>query len=248
MKEILLNIEDLKTEIEEKEILKGLNLTLGKGETHVIMGPNGAGKSTLANTLMGHPKYRITNGTINFNNENINDLKADERARRGIFLSFQYPEEVPGVTVENFIRSAKVAVDGKPIKLMGFRKDLKTKMEELKIKEEYSGRYLNVGFSGGEKKKNEILQMCILNPKLAILDETDSGLDVDAIKVVAEGVKQFSNEENTVLIITHSNKILEYLNPDFVHILIDGKIVKSGDYKLAKEIDEQGYENIVGNF
>lgn len=246
MSDKLLSINNLKSAVEDKEILKGVNLGIGKGEIHVIMGPNGAGKSTLANTLMGHPKYKITGGEINFEGENINELKADERARRGVFLSFQHPEEIPGITVESFLRSAKVAIDNKPIKLMAFRKELKSTMEDLKMKEEYSSRYLNVGFSGGEKKKNEILQMALLKPKFVILDEADSGLDVDAIRVVAEGVNKYCEEnlENSVLIITHHNKILEYLKPDFVHVLMDGKIVKSGDYKLAIEIEENGYEGL----
>lgn len=242
----LLKVIDLKVKVEDKEILKGLNLNINKGEIHVIMGPNGAGKSTLANILMGHPKYTLTEGKIVFEDEVINDLKVNERAKKGIFLSFQYPEEVPGINVENFLRSAKVAIDGKPIKLMAFKKELKETMKELQIKEEYAGRYLNVGFSGGEKKKNEILQMSILNPKLAILDETDSGLDVDAVKIVSQGVKVYQNSENSVLIITHNNKILEYLKPDYIHILVDGKIVKTGDYSLAKEIEEKGFEGFKG--
>lgn len=246
MENKMLIVNNLKSMAGEKEILKGLDLSVGKGEIHVVMGPNGAGKSTLAYTLMGHPKYKITAGKIFFNDQEINDLKADERAKRGIFLSFQHPEELPGITVENFIRSAKVASDGKPIKLMAFRKELKETMEDLKMKEEYASRFLNVGFSGGEKKKNEILQMAILKPKFVILDEADSGLDVDAIKVVAEGVKKYATEENSVLIITHHNKILEYLKPDFVHVLIDGKIVKTGDYRLALEIEEKGYEELIG--
>jgi len=242
--EKLLEIKNLKTTIENKEILKGLNLEIKKGEIHVIMGPNGAGKSTLANTLMGHPKYTISEGIMEFDGENINLLKADERAKRGIFLSFQYPEEIPGVTVENFLRTAKVAITGKPIKILAFRKDLKEMMQLLEMKEEYATRYLNQGFSGGEKKKNEILQMAMLKPKLAILDETDSGLDVDAVRIVSEGVKRLKTDENSILIITHHNRILDYLTPDFVHILVDGRIVKTGDYKLAGEIEKHGYDNI----
>jgi Fe-S cluster assembly ATP-binding protein len=238
----LLKIINLKTQIDDKQILKGLNLEIGKGEVHAIMGPNGAGKSTLANTLMGHPKYEILDGEIIFENEVINNLKADERAKRGIFLSFQYPEEIPGVTVENFLRTAKMAITGKPLKILTFKKALKEKMDLLNMKEEYAQRYLNQGFSGGEKKKNEILQMAILEPKLAILDETDSGLDVDAIKTVSQGVNSLKNSENSILIITHHNKILDYLKPDFVHILIDGKIVKTSDISLAKEIEANGYE------
>jgi Fe-S cluster assembly ATP-binding protein len=239
----ILKIEGLKAAVSDKEILKGLDLEIGKGEIHVIMGPNGAGKSTLANVLMGHPKYEITDGTINFENEEINNLKADERAKRGIFLSFQYPEEIPGITVENFLRTAKGAVSRKPVRIMEFKKLLKEKMELLGIKEEYAARYLNLGFSGGEKKKNEILQMAILEPKLAVLDETDSGLDVDAVRIVSQGVKALANENNSILIITHNNRILEYLDVDYVHILVDGRIVRTGDAALAKEIEAQGYES-----
>lgn len=242
MSEKLLDIKNLKASTDGKEILKGIDLTINKGEIHVIMGPNGAGKSTLANVLMSHPKYEVTDGDIIFKGENINDAGTDERAKKGIFLSFQYPEEVPGITVENFLRASKVAVTGKPIKLMEFKRKLKEKMSLLKIDEAYAQRYLNVGFSGGEKKKNEILQMTILEPSLAILDETDSGLDVDAIKIVAEGVKSYASSENAILIITHHKKLLDYLKPDFVHILLDGKIVKSSDISLADEIEAKGFE------
>jgi Fe-S cluster assembly ATP-binding protein len=240
----LLEIKGLHAEVEGKEILKGLNLSIGKGEIHVIMGPNGAGKSTLVNAIMGHPKYHVSAGNINFEDENINELKTDERARKGIFLSFQNPEEVPGITVENFIRSARVAHTGQNIKLMAFKKELRENMSTLQVKEDYAGRYLNVGFSGGEKKKNEVLQMVMLRPKLAILDETDSGLDVDAVKVVSNGVKLFKNEENAILIITHNSKILESLNPDFVHVLVDGRIIKTGDASLVEEINAKGYSEI----
>ena len=243
MKDNLLNINELKTSVEGKEILKGLNLKINKGEVHVIMGPNGAGKSTLANTLMAHPKYERVSGDITFEGEDITELKTDERAKKGLFLSFQSPEEVPGITVENFIRSAKIAKEGQLIKFLKFDKDLKNNMKDLKMDQEYAKRYLNIGFSGGEKKKNEILQMLMLIPKLAILDETDSGLDVDAIRVVSQGIKMFTNEENAVLIITHNNKLLENLEADYVHILINGKIVKTGDASLADEIQENGYKD-----
>ncbi|HAE91056.1 MAG TPA: Fe-S cluster assembly ATPase SufC, partial [Tissierella sp.] len=193
-------------------------------------------------------KYEITGGEIEFEGELINNLKADKRAKKGIFLSFQYPEEIPGVTVEEFLRTAKTSVSGEIQKLIPFKKLLKEKMEQLEMKEEYASRYLNLGFSGGEKKKNEILQMSILEPKLAILDETDSGLDVDAIRIVAEGVKKIKDEKNSILVITHYNKLLDYLNPDYIHILLDGKIVKTGGIELAKEIDEMGYENIKSEF
>lgn len=242
----MLKINNLRACVENKEILKGLNLEIGKGEIHVIMGPNGAGKSTLANILMGHPKYSITEGEIIFQGEVINELKVNERAKKGMFLSFQYPEEVPGITVENFLRTAKGAVSGKVQNVIQFRKVLKEKMRLLKIDENYAQRYLNLGFSGGEKKKNEILQMALLEPKLAILDETDSGLDVDAVRVVAEGVKELKNEENSILIITHLNRLLEYLKPDYVHILMDGRIVRTGDISLAREIEGKGYDSIRG--
>lgn len=239
----LLKVCNLKVEADEKEILKGLNLEVNKGEIHVIMGPNGAGKSTLANAIMNNSKYKRLDGDIEFAGENINDLKTDERARKGLFLSFQYPEEIPGITVANFLKYAKRSSDGNLLKHFKFDLDLKRNMKELKIDESYAERYLNVGFSGGEKKKNEILQMLMLNPKLAILDESDSGLDVDAIRIVSKGIKMFSNEENAVLIITHNTKILENLKPDYVHVLVDGKIVKTGDSALADEIEEKGYES-----
>ena len=244
----LLKINNLKVNIDEKNILKGLNLDIGKGETHVIMGPNGSGKSTLAYSLMGHPDYDLVEGNIEFDGEAINELGADKRAKKGIFLSFQYPEEIPGVTVEDFLRTAKSAVSESPIGLMKFKKLLKEKMQDLDMSEEYASRYLNLGFSGGEKKKNEILQMSILNPKLAILDETDSGLDVDAIRIVAEGVNKFKDDKKSVLVITHYNKLLDYLKPDYIHILLDGRIVKTGGMELAKEIDEKGYDGIKAEF
>ncbi|ROR29421.1 iron-regulated ABC transporter ATPase subunit SufC [Mobilisporobacter senegalensis] len=237
----LLEIKDVYAKTEEKEILKGLNLTVNKGEVHVIMGSNGAGKSTLANAIMGHPRYKVTSGEILFEEENIIDIKTDERARKGIFLSFQTPEEVPGITVEGLLRSARMSITGKPIKLRSFRTELKEKLELLQFDESYAARYLNVGFSGGEKKKNEIIQMMLLNPKLVVLDETDSGLDVDAVKIVSNGINQFKNEENAVIIITHNSKMLEYLRPDYVHILLDGKIVKTGDASLAKEVIDNGF-------
>lgn len=244
----LLRINNLKVNIDEKCILKGVNLNINEGETHIIMGPNGSGKSTLAYSLMGHPDYEILDGHMEFDDEIINELAADKRAKKGIFLSFQYPEEIPGVTVEDFLRTAKSAVSDETIGLMKFRKLLSEKMADLDISEEYASRYLNLGFSGGEKKKNEILQMSILEPKLAILDETDSGLDVDAIKIVAEGVKKFKDEKKSILVITHYNKLLNYLKPDYIHILLDGRIVKTGGMELAKEIDEKGYDGIKAEF
>lgn len=238
----LLKITNLKVEVGDREILKGVNLEMGKGEIHAVMGPNGAGKSTLVNTIMGHPKYNVKEGDIIFEGKSISDLKVNERARCGIFMSFQYPQEIPGITVENFLRSAKVSIFKKKVGILAFRKILKEKLELLKIDESYTKRYLNVGFSGGEKKKNEILQMAVLEPKLAMLDETDSGLDIDAVKIVSEGVSKLRTKENSVLVITHHNSILEYLKPDYVHILVDGRIVKTGDASLAEEIEKSGYD------
>ncbi|HLR21284.1 MAG TPA: Fe-S cluster assembly ATPase SufC [Tissierellaceae bacterium] len=240
----LLNIENLKVHTKDIEILKGLDLNINEGELHIIMGPNGSGKSTLAHTIMGHPDYEISNGSIKFEGESINDLNTDERAKMGIFLSFQYPEEISGVTVENFLRTAKTSISGENQGILAFRKTLKEEMKQLEMKEEFASRYLNFGFSGGEKKKNEILQMSILDPKLAILDETDSGLDVDAIKIVAEGVKRIKDGKKSILVITHYDKLLDYLEPDYIHVLFDGKIVKTGGMELANEINEKGYENI----
>jgi Fe-S cluster assembly ATP-binding protein len=241
MNKKLLRIDNLHAKTDNKEILKGLNLSVNKGEIHVIMGPNGAGKSTLVNVILGHPKYQLTDGNVEFEGEILNDLKTDERARKGIFLSFQSPEEVPGITVEGFLRSARSAAIGRPVMFHSFRKELKEKLELLDIDESYASRYLNVGFSGGEKKKNEIIQMLMMNPKLAILDETDSGLDVDAVKIVSNGVRQFKNDNNAVIIITHNSKILQSLQPDFVHILLDGQIVKTGDASLIDQVNKNGF-------
>lgn len=241
MNKELLKIEGLRAQIDGKEILKGVDLEVKAGEIHVIMGPNGAGKSTLAYTLMGHPSYEVLGGSVSLDGEDLLDMKVDVRAKKGIFLSFQYPEVIPGITVENFLRTAKNAVSSRKQSVVAFKKLLKEQMLSLSMDESYASRYLNEGFSGGEKKKNEILQMKILNPKIAILDETDSGLDVDAIRVVAEGVNQFASEENGIIIITHYNKLLDYIKPDFVHILKDGKIVQTGDIDLAKAIDEEGF-------
>ena len=241
MKKELLKIEDLHVNAGDKEILKGIDLKINKGEIHVIMGPNGSGKSTTANAILNNPAYSKTGGQIVFEGENINELKTDEIARKGIFMSFQLPEEIPGISVTNFLKFAKNKVTGKPVKVFEFRDELKKYMEDLNMNPKNMERSLNVGFSGGEKKKNEILQMLVLNPKLAILDETDSGLDVDAIKTVSKGIEMFKNENNAVLIITHNTKILHSLKVDFVHVLVDGKIVKTGTQELASEIEEKGY-------
>lgn len=239
----LLEINDLYVNATEKEILKGINLNINKGEIHVIMGPNGSGKTTTANAILNNPIYNKKSGSIVFDNQDITNLKTDEIARKGIFMSFQLPEEIPGVSVENFLKYAKNKKTDNAIKIFEFKEELNKYIKELNINPKNINRSLNVGFSGGEKKKNEILQMLVLNPKLAILDETDSGLDVDAIKTVSKGIKMFKNEENAVLIITHNTKILQDLEVDYVHILVNGKIVETGDKKLAKKIEEEGYDN-----
>ena len=236
----LLQIKDLEVSVEEKKILKGINLTINKGEIHVVMGTNGAGKSTLANAIMGNPLYTVDKGSIVFDGKDITEDAVNDRAKAGIFMSFQSPISVPGITVENFIRTAKSTITGENVRALAFKKELKEKMDELSFDTSYAQRYVNEGFSGGERKKNEILQMSI--PKLAILDETDSGLDVDAVRIVSEGVNRFHNEDNAVLIITHHNQILQKLKPDFVHVLINGKIVKTGDASLVREIEEKGYD------
>jgi Fe-S cluster assembly ATP-binding protein len=243
MSDKLLEITDLHVQVDGKEIIKGLNLSLGRGEVHVIMGPNGAGKSTLVNAIMGHPKYKVTSGSIEFESEDITASGTDVRARKGIFLSFQNPEEISGITVENFLRTARGAITGKPIKVFAFKKELEQRMDELAMDKTYASRYLNVGFSGGEKKKDEILQMLMINPKLAILDETDSGLDVDAVRIVSQGVNKFKNDQNSLLIITHNTNILEEIAADVVHILVDGQVVKTGGTELIDEISRTGFGN-----
>lgn len=237
----LLEINDLVVSVEEKEILKGIDLTIQPGEVHVVMGPNGAGKSTLLNAIMAHPKYQIDKGDIRFKEVSILDDSTDERARKGIFLSFQSPQEIPGVTVEDFLRTAKSEATKKNVPVLKFKKDLAKKMENLEMKSNVGERYLNVGFSGGEKKKNEILQMQVLDPDLILLDETDSGLDVDAVRVVSEGISDFLNEDKACLIITHHSAILDKIKPNFVHIIIDGRIVKEGGPELIDRVQQDGY-------
>jgi len=243
-----LEIKDLHVSIEDKEILKGLSLTINQGEVHAIMGPNGTGKSTLAYTLMGHPNYIVTKGEITFKGQNILDLKPDERSRAGIFLAFQYPVAIPGVTVANFLRSAVNArrrafnPEDKGMPILEFRKLLKEKMAMLKMDQAFAGRYLNDGFSGGEKKRAEILQMATLKPEIAVLDETDSGLDIDALRIVSEGVNALSGPELGVLVITHYQRLLNYIKPQFVHIMMNGRIVESGGPDLALHLEEAGYD------
>ena len=241
-------IKDLHVSIEGKEILKGLSLTVKQGETHAIMGPNGTGKSTLAYTLMGHPSYTVTGGEVWFKDKNLLELQADERSRLGLFLAFQYPVSIPGVTVANFLRTAvnaRRSVDNpqdKGIPILEFRKMLKEKMELLKMDSAFAGRYLNEGFSGGEKKRAEILQMATLKPEIAILDETDSGLDIDALRIVADGVNALSGPQLGSLVITHYQRLLNYIKPQFVHIMLDGRVVESGGPDLALHLEEQGYD------
>ena len=245
MADVLLQIKDLHAGVEGKEILKGLDLTVRKGEVHVILGPNGSGKSTLMNVIMGHPKYEMTGGSLVLEGEDIGALRAFERARRGLFLAFQTPEEIPGITVENMIRTARQMMTGEKVKLMPFRKELNAMMAELKIDPNYAQRYLNVGFSGGEKKRSEVLQLLMLQPKLALLDETDSGLDVDAVQIVSEGVAKFHTAENSCLIITHNARILDKLKVDYVHVVAQGKIVREGGAELIQQINKEGFANII---
>ncbi len=242
----MLKIKDLHADIDGKEILKGINLQINAGEVHAIMGPNGSGKSTLSSVIAGKEEFEMTRGEIIFQNEDLTELDPEERAHRGIFLSFQYPVEIPGVSVTNFMKAALNAhrksqgLEDMPANEM--LKLIREKSEMLEIDRKFLSRSLNQGFSGGEKKRNEIFQMAMLNPKLAILDETDSGLDIDALKVVAKGVNKLRSKDNAVLVITHYQRLLDYIVPDFVHVMVDGKIVKSGTKELAYELEEKGYD------
>jgi len=238
-------IQNLQVSIEDRQILKGVNLVVRKGEVHALMGPNGSGKSTLANAILGHPKYIVTGGKILMKGEDILEMETDERARKGLFLAFQYPCEVPGVRQSNFLRLACNARHGRDMDVTDFYSKLEEKMKVLDIDEKFMKRYLNEGFSGGEKKRNEILQMMMLEPEFAIMDETDSGLDIDALKVVSRGVNELRGPGLGILIITHYERILRYINPDFVHIMVDGKIVKSGGSDLAGHLEEHGYDWII---
>jgi len=243
----MLKIKNLKATISEKLILKGLDLDIKPGEVHAIMGPNGSGKSTLANVLSGKNGYEIE-GEISFNGIDLNDLKIEERAQKGIFLAFQYPLEIPGVNTNIFLKtslnSVRKARGEKELDTLTFLKLIKEKAKELNIDEKFLSRQLNVGFSGGEKKKNEILQMKLLEPKLSILDETDSGLDIDALRIVADGVNSYKNKENAFLIITHYQRLLDYIKPDFIHVLSDGKIIKTGNADLGEQLEKTGYANL----
>jgi Fe-S cluster assembly ATP-binding protein len=238
-------MQNLKITAAETEIVHGLTLEIKPGEVHAIMGPNGSGKSTLANTLMGHPKYTVTRGTIELDGADITAEKPNLRAQKGLFLSMQYPPEIEGVTIANFLRVAKNALTGVNHNPMDFHKELMTKMTELNIDPAFARRHLNAGFSGGEKKRAEILQLAVLDPKYAILDETDSGLDVDALRIVADGINRFRGADKGILLITHYNRILEYVQPNFVHIMSAGKIVKSGGAELAKEVEITGYTEFI---
>jgi Fe-S cluster assembly ATP-binding protein len=241
-----LEIRNLHVDVEGKQILKGVDLDVSRGEIHALMGPNGSGKSTLANTIMGHPGYEITDGKIFFQGEDVTELEPDDRARLGLFMAFQYPSAIPGVSVINFLRTAinahRKARGEDPINLKDFRKELEEKMEILRVDRDFTKRYLNEGFSGGEKKRCEILQMAVLKPVVAVMDETDSGLDIDALRTVAEAVNAMRGPDLGVLIITHYQRILGYITPDFVHIMLDGKIVEEGGGELASQLEQKGYD------
>jgi Fe-S cluster assembly ATP-binding protein len=244
----MLKIEDLQVEIDGQEIVKGLDLEVGKGEIHAIMGPNGSGKSTLANVLMGHPRYEVTGGSITFQGEDVFELEPDERAKLGMFLAFQYPSEVPGVSVANFLRTAVNSVREDELSPMEMYRLIQEKMSIMQMDPKFAERYLNEGFSGGEKKRNEILQMLMLEPRLAIMDETDSGLDIDALQVVAKGVNELRGPDFSAVIITHYQRILRYIEPDHVHVMLDGRLVTSGGKELALELEDKGYEWVRQEF
>jgi Fe-S cluster assembly ATP-binding protein len=242
MAQPLLQIDDLHVSVEGKEILQGVTLTVNAGEVQAIMGPNGSGKSTLSFCLMGHPKYAVTGGRIRYKGQALDDLAPNERAAAGIFLAFQYPTAIPGVTVANFLRAALRGVRGQEVPIREFRQTVKTQLKALGIPDAFMNRYVNDGFSGGEKKRMEILQMAILSPSLAVLDETDSGLDIDALKTVARGINTLRAPERGMLLITHYQRILNYVRPDVVHVIIDGRVARSGGPELAQELEAKGYE------
>jgi len=238
----LLVIDDLRVSVEDSEILKGVSLTVDRGQVHALMGPNGSGKSTLANVLMGHPAYKVTGGTVHYRGEDIALWTPTERGKAGMFLAFQYPEEIPGVTVVNFLRAALSARTGTEYTVLELRLQVMDAMKELGMESEFADRYLNEGFSGGERKRNEVLQLAILEPELAIMDETDSGLDIDALQTVAQGIEKSKSPERGFLVITHYQRLLDYLTPDVVHVFVDGRIVATGEAGLAKRIEEDGYD------
>jgi Fe-S cluster assembly ATP-binding protein len=244
----MLKIENLRAEIDGQEIVKGLDLEVGKGEIHAIMGPNGSGKSTLSNVLMGHPRYDVTGGSVTFMGEDVLEMEPDERAKLGMFLAFQDPSEVPGVSVANFLRTAVNAVREEELSVMEMYKLLQEKMRVMQMDPKFAERYLNEGFSGGEKKRNEILQMLMLEPKLAIMDETDSGLDIDALQVVSKGVNELRGPEFSAVIITHYQRILRYIEPDHVHVMLDGRLVTSGGKELALALEDKGYDWVRQEF
>jgi len=244
----MLKIENLRVEIDGQGIVKGLDLEVGEGEIHAIMGPNGSGKSTLANVLLGHPRYDVTGGSITFRGEDVFELEPDERAKLGMFLAFQYPSEVPGVSVANFLRTAVNSVREEELSPMDMYRLIQEKMKIMQMDPKFAERYLNEGFSGGEKKRNEILQMLMLEPKLAIMDETDSGLDIDALQVVSKGVNELRGPEFSAVIITHYQRILRYIEPDRVHVMLEGRIVTSGGKDLAHELEDKGYEWVRQEF
>lgn len=238
----LLRVENLHVSVGKKELLHGINLTVNTGEVHVIMGVNGAGKSTLLHAIMGNPTYTVTEGKIYFQGEDITDMSVDKRAKLGLFLSFQSPISVAGISMENFIRTAKTTISGKQQRLFPFKRLMKERLNDLAMDTSYAERYLNDGFSGGERKKSEILQMRILDPKLAMLDETDSGLDVDAVRIVSKNISEYHSDKNAVMLITHLNQILKFIRPDYVHILINGRIVKEGGAELVDEVETNGFD------
>jgi Fe-S cluster assembly ATP-binding protein len=246
--ETLLKISGLTVAVDGKQILNGVDLTVNRGEVHAIMGPNGSGKSTLANSLMGHPRYEITGGTVLFKGQNILGLSPDKRAQAGMFLAFQYPTSIPGVTMVNFLRQAMKAVRGQDVPVREFREKLLATMKMLKMDEQFARRYVNEGFSGGEKKRAEILQMGILDPDLAIMDETDSGLDIDALRTVAEGINALTSPKLGIVLITHYQRLLNYITPQFVHILYQGRIIQSGGADLALQLEEQGYDPVIAKY
>ena len=240
--ETILSVQELNASIDDTQILNGFDITVKAGEIHAIMGPNGSGKSTLAYSIAGHPKYSVTGGSVTLDGVDVLEMSVDERAKAGLFLAMQYPVEVPGVSVSNFLRTAATALRGEAPKVRTWVGEVKEAMSKLSIDPAFSERSVNEGFSGGEKKRHEILQMELLKPKIAILDETDSGLDIDALRIVANGVNKLKSKDNAVLVITHYQRLLDYIVPDFVHVLIDGKIVKSGTKELAYELEEKGYD------